>query len=622
MPAFCQIPLPPAGAIVINCRLRDAPYSRGKVFVDGRKIGECPEAIIEVPTGVHSVRAGEALGNGRYLVYQNERVEVGKNSKQLIVARLAPATTENAAGLAYAFGATQLDINRLDRPDDSKTGALSPDGKILAIGAETNSIRLYDASNGNPLRRLGEAGAYWVSFVNKLSFSGDGSLLASSGWQYEKYIGEINIWNIATGRRERTIPNVKEVFSLAFSPDGNLLAAGVGVNELKVWSLSTGELLWSVHPPGEPNKQISQLMFSADGKVVVAGPNRGEDICVYEVRTAAQLSKLRGNLVMLGKGGDVFTFSYRGHDQTLQRTWRLLSGELVDTQLLKTSAVRIMNEQTVLTASKTASILDWRNERLMQALEHPAQIVLTPDRKRLLFYHNGEPIRSFPTSPHSDGEPDTGEIPTVDFCEMVKNPKLYFDKRVRIRAKFTMAEEAAYLSDDKCPLSHDRQIGVGHPEVRDDRQRDLINDEIRKISTREYAGRAIITIGGMLRNSSRRDFAWYQYRFDILSVENVSPVILPYERELQAGVTYSAAVRGDQDSGLALVPPPRINLHHAMRIEWTNVGEFPELEKLRHGSLQQQILFTVLSDEIRQMTASRWNRTLTCKIIRVEQPSN
>jgi hypothetical protein len=395
-PAFSQIPLPPSGTIIITCRLGDAPYSRGQIFVDGRKIGECPEATIKVSTGVHSVRAGEALGKDRYLAYQNERVEVGENSRQLIVARVAPSTTENAAGLAYALGAKQVDINHLDRPDDSKTGALSPDGKILAIGAETNSIRLYDASNFNPLRRLGQAGAYWVSFVNKLSFSPDGSLLASSGWLYEKYIGEINIWNITTGRLDRTIPNVKEVFSIGFSPDGNLLAAGVGVN--------------------------------------------------------------------------------------------------------------------------------------------------------------------------------------------------------------------------------DRQIGVGHPEVGDERQRDMLNAEFRKISTREFGGRAIVTIGGMLRNSSRRDFAWYQYRFDILSVEDISPVILPYERELQAGVTYSAAVRGDRDFGLALLPPPRINLHHAQRIEWTNLSEFPELEKLRPGSQEHQIVFTVLSDEINQMTVSRWNRTLTCKIIRVEKP--
>jgi hypothetical protein len=51
---------------------------------------------------------------------------------------------------------------------------LSPDATVLAVGAETNSVRLYKVADGRPQRRLGAPGEYWVSFVTALSFSAGG----------------------------------------------------------------------------------------------------------------------------------------------------------------------------------------------------------------------------------------------------------------------------------------------------------------------------------------------------------------------------------------------------------------------------------------------------------------
>jgi hypothetical protein len=220
------------------------------------------------------------------------------------------------------------------------------------------------------------------------------------------------------------------------------------------------------------------------------------------------------------------------------------------------------------------------------------------------------------TPAFSKGKPPPQEIPTVDFCEMVKNPRAYFDKQVRIVARYQMATEGAYFENDRCPLRHDHSIGVGHVKL-EEKQQAVVNAEIRKISDHEYGGRAMVTVVGILRNASRHDFVWYEYRFDILKVEKLSPVIIPYQAELQGGITYLATLRGDRVSGLSLVPAPRINENYAMRIEWTNLSEFPQIEKLRYGAGEERIVFTVLSDEIKQMTERRWNRTLRCKIIRV-----
>lgn len=203
--------------------------------------------------------------------------------------------------------------------------------------------------------------------------------------------------------------------------------------------------------------------------------------------------------------------------------------------------------------------------------------------------------------------------PTIEFCEMVSHPERYFDKQVRLVAQYQIAAEGSYLVDERCPLSHDQQIGVGSPEVLDEKQRARLN-ALRTISSHEYGGRAMVTVLGMLRNISRHDFVWYQYRFDILEVEKIEPVISAYEGELQAGMTYRAPVNSDRDLGLSLTPAPRISEHHAMRINWINLHKFPELSKAG----KHRILFTVLSDEIKQMTERRWNRSLRCKILRIE----
>jgi hypothetical protein len=209
------------------------------------------------------------------------------------------------------------------------------------------------------------------------------------------------------------------------------------------------------------------------------------------------------------------------------------------------------------------------------------------------------------------------EIPTVTFCELVRHPQLYFDKVVRVTATHMQATEGSYLSDDACPLKHDDQIGVGSMEVGEQEaaQRSAMWERLHSI---EYGGRARVTVTGILRNKSRRDFVWYRYRFDIISLEELAHIVVPYEDVLQAGITYRAPVRGDESAGLALASPVRMNEHYAVRLEWTNLTEFPALKALRAVAGEKLIVFSVISDEIKHIDVQRWNRTIRCKIIRVE----
>ncbi|MBX7172732.1 MAG: hypothetical protein K1X72_17310 [Pyrinomonadaceae bacterium] len=206
------------------------------------------------------------------------------------------------------------------------------------------------------------------------------------------------------------------------------------------------------------------------------------------------------------------------------------------------------------------------------------------------------------------------EIPTVAFCEMVKHPQKYFDKTIRVTAAFTQADEGQYLDDEKnCPLSHDDQIGAGYSS-QDEKQIAENNENSRKIGSVEFGGHALVTVVGNLKNQSRCDFAWYRYRFDIARFEKVTQVIREYKGELNGTVTYRAEVQPDKNFDLYFVKPYRLPLHYALRLEWTNLKDFPDLKDFQ----TKQIIFTILSNEIKQMTENRCNVTIRCKIIRIE----
>ncbi|HEX5704486.1 MAG TPA: hypothetical protein VFX97_14900 [Pyrinomonadaceae bacterium] len=214
----------------------------------------------------------------------------------------------------------------------------------------------------------------------------------------------------------------------------------------------------------------------------------------------------------------------------------------------------------------------------------------------------------------------TGEVPTVDFCEMVTHPELYFDRTIRITAAYQLGVEGSNLNNVLCVRSHDDSIGVGF-EPRDETHTKLINTEVRKIRSGKFGPQPRVTVVGRLRNQSRRSFAWYRYRFDIIRFEDirddVTERIVSYSDSLQKGITYRGRVKSDETSGLALMSPVRIPPHHAVSLEWINLTEFPLLQRLSAQS-EKQIIFRVMEDKLNPVEPNRWNRTFRLKILLIE----
>jgi WD40 repeat protein len=137
----------------------------------------------------------------------------------------------------------------------------SPTTAVLATAAG-DEVRFWDARTREPLTPRLRTG---LGDVSMLAFSRDGKRVASA--QAEG----ITIWEIASSPRiVNRLPESENSSSIAFSPDGKLVAAGDYGARVRVWDLAdNGRLI------GEPistlQRYVSSVAFSPDNRVLAIG---------------------------------------------------------------------------------------------------------------------------------------------------------------------------------------------------------------------------------------------------------------------------------------------------------------------------------------------------------------
>lgn len=125
-----------------------------------------------------------------------------------------------------------------------------------------------------------------ISQILSVAFSPDGKLLATGDVNHE-----IHVWQVADGKRLLTC-KVDEgwVWSVAFSPNGRLLASSAN-RTVKLWDVQTGQCLQTLQ--GYTDRVFS-VAFSPDGRLLASG---SEDhlVRVWDVKTGQLLSILSGH---------------------------------------------------------------------------------------------------------------------------------------------------------------------------------------------------------------------------------------------------------------------------------------------------------------------------------------
>jgi WD40 repeat protein/serine/threonine protein kinase len=163
--------------------------------------------------------------------------------------------------------------------------ALSPLGKLIALGEPDGAVRLVETSTGREISNLGPQGAG----VEALAFSPDGKKLAVATADYK-----FRVWEVTTKQVLREMAShgklVGSPSAFAFSADGGALCASYEDSTAEIFDTATGRRLGFLQGAKGP---IIGAVLLPDGKTA-ATADFTQDVKLWDLNTQKELVTLGG----------------------------------------------------------------------------------------------------------------------------------------------------------------------------------------------------------------------------------------------------------------------------------------------------------------------------------------
>jgi WD40 repeat protein len=194
-------------------------------------------------------------------------------------------------------------LHRTEHTSGVMSVSYRKDGKILASCSDDNKINIWSIRqnrNGymENLQYLDESSQGHTDKIKSICFSPDGLKLASVGYDASIIISDIEFGdNPRLGDWTKLGCHASQVWCVVFSPDGNLLATCSSHGDIKLWNMTTRQLLatidhHSISDMHQPDNEIWSIAFSPDGNYLASG-SEDNTIKIWDIKDPTSPSCFR-----------------------------------------------------------------------------------------------------------------------------------------------------------------------------------------------------------------------------------------------------------------------------------------------------------------------------------------
>ncbi len=278
-------------------------------------------------------KAQEAFDASAKTVVQSEKGQASALEQQTAAKTVFDAETAAGKQVETAFTQAKTELPTTDKP--VKSVAFVDGGKLIATAGDDGTIRLWSGTTGKPLEEIvghkapvgmlvsgpnrlligasdDKAVMAWdpnpqwsliatlgpppenmldlakSAFINRvvsLAFSPDGKILATGGGEPSRS-GELILWNVETKAITRQFVDAHSdtVFGIDFSRDGKQLVSGAADKFVKQFDVETGKLIRSFE--GHTHHVLDVSFKSDSSRIASAGADNA--IKVWNVETGEQ----------------------------------------------------------------------------------------------------------------------------------------------------------------------------------------------------------------------------------------------------------------------------------------------------------------------------------------------
>lgn len=342
-----------------------------------------------------------------------------------------------SCSLASAGDVQLTEVYKLQLVDNRQRGlgysiAFSPDGKRAFLGTDssTTGAVFFDAENGKEIRRF-QAEHTLAPFLF-VDYSPDGRSLVTACLN-----GEITILNVPDGQAKQSFVYPGVPTSIKFSPDALRLACAGTSGRVVVWDIAGGAELVNLKVSPIP---LTQVAWSPNGQQLAAGCFDGK-LRVFDATSGGVVQTIPhpeaiwstafspdGRHIATGTGGPLRGVAAEehyvlGNDNTI-RIWELASGSPVTELKGHEHAVRGLeispDGKYLASASIDKSFRIWDLAQQKEVARVDGQtwmnaVAWSPDGKTVfcagginrgdnIFRHPPERLRLFRVEPAADGE--------------------------------------------------------------------------------------------------------------------------------------------------------------------------------------------------------------------------